>query len=182
MLFTASECVLLLPSGSSDEVDGMDRQRLNKFAMAVILFVSGICVAVIAHHLMTKTFTEATKAHGTETMRITSPDGKLDALLVEDTSGGAISGVFWYVYVVPKGSAVPEDATKRLFFADELSKGAIAWSKPRLVEIHYDKASIMQFRNISTASENGLEYVELRLVPASEYSLVTPQGGWRADN
>lgn len=41
--------------------------------------------------------------------------------------------------------------------------------------------SIMQFRNVSTLSENGLEYVELRLVPSSVYSLIPPEGGWRSD-
>jgi hypothetical protein len=51
-----------------------------------------------------------------------------------------------------------------------------------LHEIHYDKASIMQFRNIFTKSETGFEYVELRLVPSSEYSLLTPEGAWRSDN
>jgi hypothetical protein len=115
-------------------------------------------------------------------MRVTSPDGKLDAVLVEDSSSGPLAGVFWYVYVVPKGKAAPKDSTTRLFFADELTKGVIVWNKPHLIEILYDKASIMQFRNVSTTSENGLEYVELRLIPSSEYSLMTPEGGWRADN
>jgi hypothetical protein len=117
----------------------------------------------------------------TEAMRVSSPDGKLDAVLVEDSSGGALGGIFWFVYVVPKGKA-PKGETTRLFFADELTKGTIVWSKRHLVEIHYDKTSIMQFRNISATSENGLEYVELRLVPSSDYSLMTPEGGWRSDN
>jgi len=38
------------------------------------------------------------------------------------------------LYVLPRGDAVPKDATKRLFFADELTKGAIVWSKPHLLE------------------------------------------------
>jgi hypothetical protein len=42
--------------------------------------------------------------------------------------------------------------------------------------------NVMEFRNISTDSESGLEYVELRLVRSSEYSLITPEGGWRSDN
>jgi len=123
----------------------------------------------------------ARSSDGTEAMRVTSPDGKLDAVLVEDNAGGALGGIFWYLYVVPKGKTAPSDATRRLFFADELTKGTIVWNKPHLIEIHYDRASIMQFRNISTSDENGLEYVELRLVPTAEYSLMTPQGGWRSD-
>ena len=160
----------------------MDRQNFNKFGVGLLLVALGVCVGLFGHDLVTRTFAGQMNIHGTEAMRSTSPDGKLDAVLLEDTSGGTLGGVFWSVYVVPKGSAVPKDALKRLFFADELTKGAIAWSKPHLLEIHYDKASIMQFRNISTKSETGLEYVELRLVPSSEYSLLTPEGAWRSDN
>jgi len=160
----------------------MDRQDFNKFGVGLLLLALGVCVRLFGHDLVTRTFAGQTNTHGAEAMRITSPDCKLDAVLLEDASGGALGGVFWSVYVLPKGSAVPKDASKRLFLADELTKGAIAWSKPHLLEIQYDKASIMQFRNISTKSETGFEYVELRLVPSSEYSLLTPEGGWRSDN
>ena len=155
---------------------------MKNLVTALLGFILGVCTGVFGYRFLTRSFTATVNAHGTEAMRVTSPDGKLDAVLVEDSSGGAVGGIFWYVYAVPKGKAAPKDATKRLFFADELTKGAISWSKPHLVEIHYGKASIMQFRNVSTVSENGLEYVELRLVPSSEYSLVTPEGGWRSDN
>jgi hypothetical protein len=161
----------------------MNNPHLSKFVAALVGFALGACVGLFAHSSLSRLFfAPALNAQGTEAMRVTSPDGKLDAILVEDNSGGALGGVFWYVYVVPKGNAVPRDAMKRLFFADELTRGAISWAKPYLIEIHYDKASIMQFRNLSTTSENGIEYVELRLVPSAEYSLVTPEGGWRSDN
>jgi hypothetical protein len=157
----------------------MQRPQLTRFATALLSFVLGACVGIFGDAFVTKSFMTARTGDGTEAERVTSPDGKLDAVLVEDNAGGALGGIFWYVYVVPKGKAAPRDATRRLFLADELTKGVIVWSKPHLIEIHYDKASIIQFRNVSTASENGHEYVELRLVPSSEYSLMTPEGGWR---
>jgi hypothetical protein len=159
----------------------MYKPPLKKFAMSLLSFVLGVCVGVLGNILVTKTFMATGKDEPIESARVTSPDGELDAVLVEDASGGALGGIFWYVYVVPKGKVAPRDVKRCLFFADELTKGAIVWSKPHLIEIYYDKASIMQFRNISTPSENGLQYVELRLVPTEEYSLVTPQGGWRSD-
>jgi hypothetical protein len=160
----------------------MYRPRLSKFVSALLGFVLGLCVGIFGHSLVTGSSTGAHTGDDTEAMRITSPDGKLDAVLVEDTGGGPLGGVFWYLYVVPRGDAVPKDGTKRLFFADELTKGMIVWSKPHLLEIHYDKASIMQFRNFSTEYENRLEYVELRLVPSSERSLITAEGMRRSDN
>jgi hypothetical protein len=159
----------------------MYKPRLKKFGVPLLSFVLGVCVGVLGNILVTKTFMAAGRGKGLESVRVTSPDGELDAVLVEDTSGGPLGGIFWYLYVVPKGTVAPRDVKRCLFFADELTKGAIIWSKPHLIEIHYDKASIMQFRNISIPSENGLRYVELRLVPTADYSLVTPQGGWRPD-
>jgi hypothetical protein len=158
----------------------MYKIMLRKFVSLVIAFVIGVCVAVFGHALVGRIF--HTASNDAERVRVTSPDGKLDAVLVQDSSGGVLGGILWSVYVVPRGKSVPNDAAKRLFFADELTRGTILWSKPFLIEIHYDKASIIHFRNISTEYENGVEYTELRLVPTSEYSLLTPHGGWRPDN
>ena len=160
----------------------MHTPQLRRFAVAVLTFVLGVCVGTFGHELLSMTLKAVVKNRSNEAMRVTSPDGELDAVLVEDSSGGALGGIFGNVYVLPKGKAAPKDATSRVFFADELTKGTIVWNKPHLIEIRYDKASIMQFSNVSTTSENGLEYVELRLVPSSEYSLLTPEGGWRTDN
>ena len=160
----------------------MHTPKFNRFATAVIGFVMGISIGTFGHGLVTMISKTTTRGLGAEAMRVTSPDGKLDAVLVDDNSGGVLGGIFWYLYVVPRGKPVPNDTAKRLFFADELTKGAIVWNKAHLIEIHYDKASIMHFRNISTTYENGLEDVELRLAPCSEHSLVTPEGGWRSDN
>jgi hypothetical protein len=161
----------------------MYRPKFNRFAAAVVGFVLGFCFAIFGFVVAKMTISKpGSRTSGVEDMRVTSPDGMLDAVLIEDNSGGALGGIFWYLYVVPKGQPAPNDATKRLFFADELTRGLVVWNKAHLIEIHFDKASIMQFRNISTTSDNGIEYVELRLVPSSEYSLMTPDGGWRPDN
>jgi hypothetical protein len=160
----------------------MHEPRLNRFVTALLGFALGISVGLLIPTLVTKVLTAARSGDFFEAVRVTSPDGKLDAVLIEDNSGGTLGGIFWCLYVVPKGEGAPKDDTKRLFYADELTMGAVVWKKAHLIEIHYDKASIMHFRNVSTTSENGLEYVELRLVPSSEYSLMTPEGGWRPDN
>lgn len=68
------------------------------FLIAMIAFGFGVAVGVFGRRLLVATFG---KDGGSEFMRATSADGKLDAVLVEDASGGALDGVFWYVYVVP---------------------------------------------------------------------------------
>jgi len=160
----------------------MYRPKFNRFAAAVVGFVLGFCFAIFGFVVAKMTILKPSSNSDVEAMRVASPDGKLDAVLTEDSSGGALGGIFWFLYVVPKGQPAPYDTTKQLFFADELTRGSVVWNKAHLIEIHYDKASIMHFRNISTKSDNGIDYVELRLVPSSEYSLMTPEGGWRPDN
>jgi hypothetical protein len=172
----------LRSSGADDKVLGMYRPKFNRFAVTVLGFALGLGFAIFGYVVAKMTILKPAAHNSEEFMRVTSPDGKLDAVLTTDSSGGAPGGIFWFLYVVPKGRPAPYDETKKLFFADALTKGSVVWNKPHLIEIHYDKASIMHFRNISTTSDNGIAYVELRLVPSSEYSLMTPDGGWRPDN
>ena len=153
-----------------------------KFGSVIVAFLLGLSLCFIGPPLLDELLSPVTKGHFTERVRVTSPDGRLDAVLIEEEWGGAVGGFFWDVYVLPRGKTAPRDSKKSLFSADELTGEQIVWNKPHLIEIHYSKARIMHFRNISTVNENGSEYVELRLVPISEYSLLTPEGGWRPDN
>src|SRR5260370_17862322 len=115
----------------------MFRPKFNRFVTPVIGFVLGICLGIFGH--VTMIFKTATRGFGAEAMRVTSPDGKLDAVLLQDSSGGALGGIFWYLYVVPKGQPVPNDTTNQLSFATHLSNGSIVWNTAHLSEIHYNK-------------------------------------------
>jgi hypothetical protein len=160
----------------------MWKPKSLKFGSVVIGLLLGLSVCFFGRVLLNKLFSPFTDGEFRETARVTSPDGKLDAVFMEELWGGAVGGINWYVYVVPRGKAAPRDGKNPLFFADELTGEKIVWNKTYLVEIHYDKAEIMSFRNICTTYENGIEYVELRLVPSSgDYSLLTPEGSFRPD-
>jgi len=89
---------------------------------------------------------------------------------------------------VAKGSAV--DARKsHEIFQGTLTGERLLWSKPHLLEIHYDAAIIEQFRNLwglheiqNVGSEGEHNYlVEIRLVPSSkDLSLLTPNGRFKS--
>jgi hypothetical protein len=120
-----------------------------------------------------------------EQTRVTSPDGRLDAVLVRDPYGPAAGGgVDWDVYIVTKGSPIRMKTAHELFRADPLTGGHLVWKENHLLEIHYDIAQIHEFRNLwglheveNVGSQGEHDYlVEIRLVPSSDFSFLTPDG------
>lgn len=121
-----------------------------------------------------------------EQVRVTSPTGGLDAVLLR-ADAGAAGGWEYYVYIVAKGSAV--DASQHpIFEAGTLSGGNLIWSEPHLLDIHYDVAYIDEFTNYwdssrvrSNKEEEDNDFkVEIRLVPSSPDSLLNPDGTFKS--
>ena len=96
--------------------------------------------------------------------RITSPDSALDAVLVCDGYGGAVGGVDWFVYVLPKGGAALTGPDKAVLDASELDGAKLRWRTSRILEIHYDRAEILHFRSTWPESDHP---IEIRLMPSS---------------
>ena len=154
---------------------------LVALGMAVAMF----CLAACDEKPETK------MATGTEQVRVTSPNGRLDAVLIREDGGGAAGGWEWYVYIVAKGSSPVANKAHPIFNAGTLTDGTLLWSHEHLLEIHYNIAYINQFRNlwglseiqnVGTAGEHDY-LVEIRLVPASQdYSLLTSEGAFKAKN
>jgi hypothetical protein len=120
-----------------------------------------------------------------EEARVSSPDGRFDAVLTrESTAGGALGSLIWNVFIVPKGDAAPSDEKYSLFSASVLRGQKLAWKQNHLLEVHFDIAEIQEFRNIwgTNESENrgwrkGDYLAEVRLVPSSpDFSLLTSDG------
>lgn len=122
-----------------------------------------------------------------ELERVTSPNGRLDAVLIMDIYGPpAGGGVDSNVYIVPKGAQVDVKKAREVFSADPMTKGRLVWARDHLLEIHYDIAYIHMFRNTWDLNEvhtvdgqNGYYEVELKLVPDSDSSALKPDGTFR---
>jgi|SRR5450631_710452 hypothetical protein len=107
-----------------------------------------------------------------EISRVTSPDGAVDAVMIQDNCGAPCS--FGYsVFIVPKGQSAPRDFEQDVFHADSMADEKLGWRPERVLEIAYRKAEIYKFRNISYplgeygAKEKNWEYrVEVRLAPS----------------
>jgi hypothetical protein len=84
-----------------------------------------------------------------ELMRVASPNGELDAVLVTYIYGPAAGGgVDSNVYIVPKGAPVHVKDGHEVFSADPMTAGQLVWKREHLLEIHYDIADIHRFRNL----------------------------------
>ena len=116
--------------------------------------------------------------------RVTSPDGLFDAVMIQETIGGSLGGIYWNVFIVTKGAPAPKNEDT-IFEAAALSGEKLIWKQNHLLEIHYELAHIERFRNLWGSNEvhgRGFEkgdyLAEVRLAPSSpDFSFVTPDGG-----
>ncbi len=123
-----------------------------------------------------------------EQSRVTSPNGQLDAVFVQDFYGGAVGGgVDSEVYIVRKGAPVKPDTAHAILLADPFTKAKLVWEQDHVLQIHYDVAHITRFRNlwglheienVGSTGERDFD-VEIRLEPLSEFSILTPDGSFR---
>jgi hypothetical protein len=130
------------------------------------------------------------KASGTvEEARVTSPDGQWDALMIREPQGGALGGTWWNVFIVPRAKGAPREDSHVIFQSPTITGQRLVWKQAHLLEVHYDVAHVVQFRNLwgsyelgdSKISEKPNYYVEVRLVPSSpDFSLLTMDGNPRS--
>jgi hypothetical protein len=106
----------------------------------------------------------------TELKRVKSPDSQFEAVLVDGDAGATTSTVY-KIYVVGTGTKLELDPQKdsSVFAADHLKGFDIRWKEPKLLEIHYEEARILSFRNFwfGRDSQNARFVVELQLRPAT---------------
>jgi hypothetical protein len=111
-----------------------------------------------------------TSTDGEEILRVTSPDGRVDAVLIEVPTGATVPTPT-ELYVTPKGSKpVTGDLVLR---ADHVDKAGVTWDSERLLAFSYESARIYRFSNVwrSRAVDNHAYQVEITLKPMSVRSV-----------
>jgi hypothetical protein len=127
-----------------------------------------------------------------EQSRVTSPNGQLDAVFLQNFYGGALGGgVESDLYIVRKGAPVEIASARKILQADPFTGAKLVWKQDHLLLIHYDVAHIQQFRNlwglweienVGSRGERDFE-VEIRLEPlAEDFSMLMPDGSFRHSN
>jgi len=106
-----------------------------------------------------------------ELLRVTSPDGKVDAVFV-----GPIIRTFGEdsaLYLVPKGEPAPsrESVIRGTGFKEP---PALMWKQPHLLAMNYSHGCIDDFSNLWHAYDvdDGRYYVEVRLNPTRELTCI----------
>ncbi len=106
-----------------------------------------------------------------ELVRATSPDRRVDAILVEPIVKYIGNGEA--LYLVPKGDPAPG--------SDPVLRGSrftrppkLHWSKSQLLEVQYDRGCVAAFSNVwhSGEVEEGRYYVEVRLDPTANFACI----------
>ncbi|MBA2783610.1 MAG: hypothetical protein H0T74_11955 [Rubrobacteraceae bacterium] len=107
-----------------------------------------------------------------ELERLTSPDGKTDAVIASGESvQGATGGPSMEVYLVPFGQDLSgENRSLLVDYVEDSHDIELRWHDKRILEVRYSAAAISDFRNYKYLnSKQGNEYVvEVRLSPLSD--------------
>ena len=85
-----------------------------------------------------------------EVSRVTSPDGKVDSVVIK-IDCGATTSESYNVFIVGNGMAVKE--SDLVFQADHMEDISISWREPPLLIVKYTKARIFQFRNFWSSKD-----------------------------
>jgi len=108
----------------------------------------GICIYIVF-------FMPFSSLKDTETIRLNSPDNKLDAVKVE-RDAGAMTTAQHLIYIVPAGhNPNPKDIP--VFKAKRVFDLALSWKDDQTLMIQYSKADISHFQNYIYSSQEDQE-------------------------
>ncbi len=109
-----------------------------------------------------------------EIERVKSPDGVVDAILVEG-NGGATTSLTFLALIVPSGMKFDQDNAlsnprQALFYTYTLKDFKLVWIKPKLLEIRHRKDATSNSSQLwhSPKIQNDGYVVEVQLVPLGE--------------
>jgi len=102
------------------------------------------------------------KSISIEINRITSPDNKVDVVLVKE-NGGATTSDIYKIYITPIN--IDFKSGHELFIVDHVKNLDIKWIQNKMLQISYDEARIFKFTNFWNSKKvDYFDYVvELKL-------------------
>ena len=122
--------------------------------------------AILLLHLTVFFLLGCSKPIEKEWLRIASPDGKLEAVLIEESHGGAAGSVVHNVYIVQKGKRMKYKTDELVFEATRIEDAELKWVDRDILEIRYAQAKILHFRNYLTqCTDDKCKDIEIRETP-----------------
>ena len=124
-------------------------------------YATQYALTVIGHHISGRE----------EFSRQTSPDGVLDAVVIQ-VNPGAFSSYFYFLYLVPKGAKADkilgDPAIVQTSEGDPL---IINWEKPHFLSVNSGNSHIQFFGNLWDSNRVPDYYVELSLAESGKHYL-----------
>ncbi len=107
---------------------------------------------------------------GREVERQSSPDKRVDAVVVERLTDATVATPI-ELFLVPTGKEWKKESP--VLRGDKFDGLRVTWQQPRYLEIHYKKGRIFAFSNFWSSKdvEEFKHIIELRLAPETESSL-----------
>jgi len=117
-----------------------------------------------------------------EEQRVTSPNGKLDAVGILGLYDGTVGGVDYKVYILPHEAPAPRQGflkgIRPVLDGRTFNSGKHFWRRTNLLTIGYERAEISYFRirwRLPTKSlESANDIVEIALSPTTAHAVVGP--------
>jgi hypothetical protein len=135
----------------------------------VLIFLSPVALigAIDMYLWITLTYLTTSTIHSREVVRVTSPDRKVDAVVVKVEGGLSTTNDPYNLYIVPTGGKV---AGRRASLNGlNMTDLKFFWKKPKSLAIEYKDGVIEHFEDSwsSNQVESGRYVVELRLLHSS---------------
>jgi hypothetical protein len=149
---------------------GVAMKRKVAILVAVVAYIFGLATPYVAWYGV-GILGYLWSGGGKEVSRRTSPDGVLDAVVIEDDPG-AMSSFIYYLYLVPRGTKISYFKSDPYIVntseGDELSAD---WQKPHFLEVNPGNGHVKCFANLWYSKRVPNYYVELKLTtpPGKDY-------------
>jgi hypothetical protein len=116
-----------------------------------------------------------------EFSRVTSPDGVLDAVVLQDNPG-AFSSFIYYLYLVPKGGeAGTFNGDPAIVNTSEGDALRVNWENPHFLNVDTGNSHVKFFGNLWYSKKVNDYYVQLTLTPSGR-NYLQPNGKLRGDS
>jgi hypothetical protein len=156
-----------------------NREVLMKRFTAVVMIMLAYVLGVASPYIISNAIGWALFGSGSghEMSRKTSPDGVLDAVVIENDPG-AMSSFIYYLYLVPKGEKVSSHSDPYIVNTSEGEELKTNWQKPHFLEVSAGDSHIKWFANLWYSKRVPNYYVELKLTTGDE-DYLRPDGRLR---
>ena len=143
------------------------RTKLVVAFFAVYLF--GIATPFLTHYILAVVVQSTVGEE--EFSRKTSPDGVLDAVVMQ-YNPGAFSSYIYYLYLVPKGAkAATHSGDPAIVNTSEGDPVVINWEKPHFLSVSTGDSHVKFFGNLWYSERVPNYYVELTLAETGKHYL-----------